>query len=32
VVTKPSDIAAALDRAFAANAPYLLEIEISGKP
>ena len=32
VVTKPSEVAAALDRAFAAQAPYLLDIEISGKP
>jgi benzoylformate decarboxylase len=32
MVSNPSDIAEALGRAFAANAPYLLEIEISGKP
>ncbi len=31
-VATPGEIAGALQRAFAANAPYLLEIEISGKP
>lgn len=31
-VAHPGEIADALERAFAANAPYLIEIEISGKP
>jgi benzoylformate decarboxylase len=32
VIADASEIAGAMERAFAANAPYLLEIEISGKP
>jgi benzoylformate decarboxylase len=32
VVSDPNAIAAALERAFATNAPYLIEVEISGKP
>ncbi|MDH3643038.1 MAG: thiamine pyrophosphate-binding protein [Gammaproteobacteria bacterium] len=31
-VTNPGEIGPALQRAFAANAPYLIEVEISGKP
>lgn len=31
-VADPGEIPSALERAFAANAPYLLELEISGKP
>jgi benzoylformate decarboxylase len=32
VIADASEIAGAMERAFAANAPYLLEIAISGKP
>ena len=31
-VSNPNELADALQHAFAANAPYLLEVEISGKP
>ncbi|HEY5681184.1 MAG TPA: thiamine pyrophosphate-binding protein [Pseudomonadales bacterium] len=32
LVTRPEKIGSAIERAFAANAPYLVEVEISGKP
>ncbi|MCZ6617585.1 MAG: thiamine pyrophosphate-dependent enzyme, partial [Gammaproteobacteria bacterium] len=31
-VTEASDIAPAMERAFAANGPYLVEVVIAGKP
>ena len=32
LVTRPEKIGPAIERAFATNAPYLVEVEISGKP